>query len=251
MQTAPNVSRWPAYRAEFYGELLKAVRAPEFAAPTLLLPLLFYGLFGLVLARGMDTPKYLLATYGIFAAVGPALFGFGAAVSLERDQGLLALKQVAPMPPAAYLCAKLLVSLIFVTAVVLGIYVLAALVGGVVLPRSTWLQLAAVHVGATIPFGLLGLVLGLTMRGSASIAVCNIVFLLLAVCGGLWMPLDFFPKWMQQVALALPTYHMAEWALIVTGRNRAHGMAFHVLAMLAFSATFAVLAWLAAKRSAR
>jgi ABC-2 type transport system permease protein len=244
-----TVSATAAYRAEIRSELLKAFRTPEFAGPTLLLPVMFYALFGLVLARGADAPKYLLATYGIFAALGPALFGFGASIALERDQGLLALKRVAPMPVNAYFLAKLLMSMVFTAAVVLAIYALGALFGGVQLPRGTWLTLMAVHVLATIPFALLGLAIGFSMKGSAALAVCNIVFLLLAVCGGLWMPLEFFPQIMQSIAKALPTYHLAELALLVTGRNREHTATLHLSVIAGYCVLFGALAFAAWRRS--
>lgn len=240
-----------AYFAEIRSELLKALRSPEFAIPTLVLPVMFYSLFGLVLARGADAPKYLLATYGIFAALGPAMFGFGAGVSMERDQGLLALKRVAPMPAPAYFLAKMLMSMAFTAVVVFAIYALGAIFGNVSMPRGAWLTLAVVHIFATVPFGLLGLAIGFSMKGTAALAVCNILFLLLAVCGGLWMPLEFFPQVMQIAAKSLPTYHLAELALLVSGRNREYTIGLHVAAVLGYCVLFAALAWAAWRRSER
>lgn len=246
---APSPAR--AYLAEFRSEMLKAWRSPEFAFPTLALPLIFYALFGLVLARGVDAPKYLLATYGVFAALGPAMFGFGAGVAMERDQGLLALKRVAPMPAAAYMVAKLLMSMVFTFITVLALYALAALFGAVTMPRGAWLALAAVHVLATVPFALLGLGIGLAMKGTAALAVCNILFLLLAVLGGLWIPIDAFPKVLQLVGQWLPTYHLAELALLVSGRNRASTIEVHLAAIAGYCVLFLVLALLAWRRSQR
>lgn len=240
-----------AYLAEIRSELLKALRSPEFAIPTLALPVLFYALFGLVLSRGADAPKYLLATYGVFAALGPAMFGFGAGVALERDQGLLALKRVAPMPAPAYFVAKLLMSMAFTATVVFAIYALGATFGKVTMPREAWLTLAVIHVLATIPFGLLGLAIGFAMKGTAALAVCNILFLLLAVCGGLWMPLEFFPKIMQLIAKGLPTYHMAELALLVSGRNREYTIGLHLMALAGYCVLFGGLAWAAWRRAER
>jgi DNA-binding CsgD family transcriptional regulator len=76
--------------AEARAELVRSFRMPESALPTLLLALAFYGLFGVALARpGSGTAAYLLATYGVFAAMGPALFGFGAGVGYERERAVL------------------------------------------------------------------------------------------------------------------------------------------------------------------
>ena len=63
-------------------EVLKAVRAPEFILPTLLMPCAFYTIFGVVLSSSSDNAAYLLATYGVFAVMAPSIFGFGVGVAV-------------------------------------------------------------------------------------------------------------------------------------------------------------------------
>ncbi len=155
------------------------------------------------------------------------------------------------MPAPAYFVAKLLMSMAFTATVVFAIYALGATFGKVTMPREAWLTLAVIHVLATIPFGLLGLAIGFAMKGTAALAVCNILFLLLAVCGGLWMPLEFFPKIMQLIAKGLPTYHMAELALLVSGRNREYTIGLHLMALAGYCVLFGGLAWAAWRRAER
>ena len=239
-------------RAETGAEWRKAWRQPAFAIPTLVLPLAFYALFGIMLARpGGGNAAYLMATYGVFASLGPALFAFGAGIANERETGQLALKQVSPLPVPLVLGAKLLTCLGFTGLVVLALYALAAWGGGVVLPREAWLSLALVHLLAAVPMGLLGLVVGLSFGGSAAMGVTNLLFMALAVLGGLWIPVFLFPGWMQALAQAMPSYHLAELALAATGRT-IHGSALgHGAAALGFTAVFAgavALAWRRAHR---
>ncbi len=88
-----------AVGAETGAGILQAVRSPEFVLPTLALPVAFYLLFGVVLSPGGgDRAAYLLATYGIFAVMGPAIFGFGAGVANERERGWLNIRRVSPAP---------------------------------------------------------------------------------------------------------------------------------------------------------
>lgn len=238
--------------AETAAEWRKAWRQPAFAIPTLVLPLAFYGLFGIVLARpGGGNAAYLMATYGVFASLGPALFAFGAGIAHERETGQMALKQVSPLPVPVVLGAKLLTCLGFTGIVVLALYALAAWGGGVALPREAWLALALVHALAAVPLGLLGLAVGLSFRSSAAMGVTNLLFMALAVLGGLWIPVFLFPGWMQAIALAMPTFHLAELALAGTGRAIAGSVATHAAAVAGFTLAFAAAVALAWRRAHR
>jgi len=239
------MNSWTLLWHETVAEWRKAWRQPAFAIPTLVLPLAFYALFGIVLARpGGGNAAYLMATYGVFASLGPALFAFGAGIAHEREVGQLALKQVAPLPVPLYLGAKLLTCMGFTALVIVALYALAAWGGGVVLPRAAWLQLALVHLLAAVPMGLLGLVVGLSFGASAAMGVTNLVFLGLAVLGGLWIPVFLFPGWMQALSQAMPSYHLAELALAVSGRDIAGSALGHGAAALGFTLAFAAaVAW--------
>lgn len=238
--------------AETVAEWRKAWRQPAFAIPTLVLPLAFYALFGIVLARpGGGNAAYLMATYGVFASLGPALFAFGAGIASERESGQLALKQVSPLPVPVVLGAKLLTCLGFTALVVLALYALAAWGGGVVLPREAWVALALVHALGALPLGLLGLVVGLSFGSSAAMGVTNLLFLALAVLGGLWIPVFLFPDWMQVLSVMLPTFHLAELALATTGRNIAGSALGHFGAIAGFTLVFAAAVALAWRRAFR
>lgn len=238
--------------AETGAEWRKAWRQPAFAIPTLVLPLAFYALFGIVLARpGGGNAAYLMATYGVFASLGPALFAFGAGIATERETGQLALKQVSPLPVPVYLGAKLLTCLGFTGLVVLALYALAAWGGGVTLPREAWVSLALVHLLAAVPMGLLGLVVGLSFGGSAAMGVTNLLFLALAVLGGLWVPVFLFPGWMQGLSQLTPSYHLAELALATSGRDITGSALGHGAATLGFTLAFAAAVALAWRRAHR
>ena len=82
------------YSLETRSEFLKILRMPSFAIPSLVFPMMFYIFFGLLFNKGgMDgqMPSYLLATYGVFGIIGPALFSFGGGVAVEKDQGWVAM----------------------------------------------------------------------------------------------------------------------------------------------------------------
>ncbi len=229
-------------------ELRKAFRAPEFVVPTIALPFAFYLLFGVMLSRGPTGAGMLLATYGVFAVMGPAIFGFGAGVANEREKGWLDIKRAAPAPAFSYIGAKLLTTVIFGTFALMPVYAAAGFLGDVALPRSAWLALLLTHLIAVAPFSLLGLALGFRFGANAAIALSNLVFLALAVLGGLWFPIQFFPAVMQSLAQWLPSFHLAEVSLAIVGARPTDGIASHLAVVAAMTAVFAMLAGLAWRR---
>lgn len=219
-------------RLEVGAEILKAMRAPEFILPTLLFPVAFYLLFGVVLAGGSNNASYLLATYGVFAVMGPAIFGFGVAVANERTMGWLSLKRAVPAPPLAYIFAKIIATVLFASLAVALVYIVAGFIGGVMLERGVWALLLLTHILACIPFILIGLLIGFAFKANGAIAFANLAFMGLAVLGGLWIPVTVFPDVMQAIAKWLPSYHLGEIALKVSGAPGERSLGPHI-AMIA------------------
>ncbi len=235
-----------AWRLEARCELLRVLRTPSFAIPTLLFPPLFYLLFGVVLAsKGGSRPDvaaYLLATYGVFGVMGVGLFGFGVNVALDRQRGLLRLKRALPMPPGAYVGAKMVSALVFATVCSLTLSLLAATVGGVQLHAWQWLALAGINVLGVLPFCAIGLWIGSRVGGDGAPAVVNIVYLPMAFLSGLWMPLSMLPGVIARAAPLWPSYHLSQIALRVLGQGEGKALALHLGVLLAVTALFATLA---------
>ena len=161
------------YALESKAQFLTVWRVPAFSVPTLIFPLMFYVFFGIIMGtRGLSLvmPTYLLATYGVFGIIGPALFGFGVGLSTERSDGTLLLKQTTPMPAAAYLVAKLAMAMLFGALMILGLFCLGGYMGGVELYRWQWFALAGVLLLSTLPFCAMGLAIGAWVKAQAAMA---------------------------------------------------------------------------------
>ena len=235
------------YAAEIGAECLKLVRAPEFIAPTLVLPVVFYTMFAVVLPGSNQNAPYLLATFGVFAVMGPALFGFGAGVAQERERGWLKLKRAAPAPAMAYIVAKTAATLLMAAASLALVYAAAGVLAGVTLERTTWALLLSVHILAALPFVFMGLTLGFVLGTNGAVAAANLIFLALALLGGLWIPIMVFPALMQQIAWATPSFHLAEIALAAADQPGDRPLLTHLAALAAMTgglAALALLAWM-------
>ena len=80
--------RAAVYVLEARAQFLTLARTPAFAIPTLAFPLMFYVFFAVVMGFSPTARTYLLATYGVFGLMGPALFGFGVGgFANERESG--------------------------------------------------------------------------------------------------------------------------------------------------------------------
>jgi ABC-2 type transport system permease protein len=214
---------WRIYALEAKTELLKALRLPLYAVPTLAFPLVFYLLFGISMRRGPEAAgmaTYLLATYGCFGVIGASLFGFGVGIAVERGQGWLLFKQATPMPPLAPLAGKLAMCLLFSAILVAALLTLGFAFGGVSLPAGTVVALAAVLIAGAIPFGAFGLALGSWAGPNSAPAVINLIYLPLAFASGLWIPVDLLPAFFQKLAPWLPPYHYSQLALGVLGKDQ-------------------------------
>lgn len=240
------------YLLEIKYEFLKALRLPAYSLPTLLFPVFFYLFFGVMFgARQTGTVSmatYLVATYGTFGVIGAALFGFGVSVAVERGQGWLEVKRTTPMPIAAYFVAKLAMAMIFSAIIVTLLFVMGTTVGGVVMPMLAMLKLFAILVLGSATFCAFGLALGFFAGPNSAAPIVNMVYLPMAFVSGLWIPIVFLPKPVQEIALWLPPYHFSQLALRTIGASQGQPLALHAGAMIVTTLLFGVIAYIGYRR---
>lgn len=230
------------YATEARQEFLRLMRLPIFAVSTVALPLMFYLIFGITFAgqqaRGVGITTYMLVTYGAFGVIGAALFGFGVSVAVERGQGWMRLKRVAPMPPMAYFVAKVAMSVAVACIIVLAVFVLGASVGGVRLGAGQWVAVFLALVIGALPFSAMGLGFGYLVGPNSAPAVLNLVWLPMAFASGLWIPVSQLPDPVQSVAIALPPFHFVQLALGTIGASEGGSVIVHLAAVIGFTILF-------------
>ena len=227
-------------------ELIKMLRLPAYAIPTIAFPLIFYVFFGLLFGKGqmpngVRVAAYMIATYGTFGVIGASLFGLGAGVATERGQGWLQVKRTTPMPLSAYFGAKIVVALFYSAVIVLALFLLGLTFAHVQLTVPVWSKLFAVIVAGSLPFCALGLVIGYFAGPNSAPPIVNLIFLPMAFLSGQWVPIDFLPSAVQKIATFLPAYHFSQLALGVIGAGRGTAQS-HVVVLAAYSLFFLILA---------
>ncbi len=240
----PRMRLLHAWLQEARAECLRFARTPSFFLPTLLFPAVFYLMFGVLVQppgdAGLRAARYLLASYATFGVIGPGLFGFGVALAIERENGLLELRRALPMQPMAYLFGKTMMAVGVAMVVVLLLIALAVFVAGVRLDFVQATSLFAVEALGTMPFCAMGLLLGTLVRGSGAPALINLLYLPMAFLSGLWFPLTQMPL-LAKLAPAWPSWHLNQLALSAVGARSGAGW-LNVLVLAGFTLVFIALA---------
>lgn len=240
-----QIERSPAHTARIYWketkyEFLKYLRVRMYTASVLSFPIMFYVLFGLLLnsrdaISGMRVPMYLIATYGTFGIMGASLFGTAAGLASDRGLGWLEVKRASPMPPFAYFWAKVITSMVFSAVIVLALFTLGIAFGGVRMPFITFAKLFGTLVAGSLPFSAMGLAVGYFSGPNSAPPTINLIYLPMSFCSGLWVPFMFLPKFIRQIALVLPPYHLSQLALGVVGAGTHDSNLTHWEVLIAFT----------------
>jgi ABC-2 type transport system permease protein len=241
-----------AYLAEARYEAIRMLRSPGFSIPFLVLPVPIYLFFGVLLAAPAIAARpgianYLFSGFATFAVMGPALFGVGCALAIERDAGLLKLKRAQPAPTGAYLIAKMLMGMIFAAAAVSTLLVTAVAGGTVTLSGGQLAVIALVMTVGSLPFCAMGLFIGAYASGSASPAIANVIFLPMLWLSGLFIPL---PKFLEPWTVIWPAFHLNQTALGAAGITEFSFVAPQISAAVLIAVTV-VFGGLAIRRLAR
>jgi ABC-2 type transport system permease protein len=133
-------------------------------------------------------------------------------------------------------------SLAIATIIVLGLFALGALLGGVRLGLEQCVAVGLALVSGALPFSAMGLAFGYLVGPNTAPAVLNLVWLPMAFASGLWIPISQLPQLVQSVAPFLPPYHFVQLALSTFGASEGGSPAAHAGAVLAFAVVFLLVA---------
>ena len=174
-------------------ETRNVLRNGEQLLVSLILPLLvLLGAHRLDIALGDGSlPSIDVITPGVLAlaVMASAFTGQGIATGFERQYGVLAYLATTPLGPTGLILGKALAVLcvVIIQAVVLGG---AGLALGWSPDPAGLLWLAAVVVVGAAAFTALGLLLAGTVRAEATLALTNVLWVLMGAVGGTVFPLD-------------------------------------------------------------
>lgn len=201
---------------EVRDELYSIVREPTAVFFTLIMPIALFALFTTVFGSEgngeVSAATHMLATFGAFGVISVALTP-GIGIAEDRERGWLRVKRVSPVPVRTTLLAKVLASLPVALGVFVSMSLTAVALGLFDTDLTTWLSIAGVLLIGSLPFALLSIAVGFVAAGRSAPAIINAIFLPMAIAGGLWMPIEILPAFVEDLSIALPTYHASQLAL--------------------------------------
>jgi ABC-2 type transport system permease protein len=209
---------WRVLGVEVTEGLLAIAREPAALFFSVLMPVMFFALFASLFGdqpgpTGIPSAVSMLATFGTFGVVSVMLLNPGIAVANDRTRGWLRVKKVSAAPVGTTIVAKVIAALPYALALLIAFTAVSLLVAGPQLGFGTWLRLVAVLLLGSLPFALLSLAVGFVTSSNAAAAVLNAALFPMVVASGLWLPMEFLPGFVQDLATFLPTYHLAQLAL--------------------------------------
>lgn len=224
----------------------RSLRNPRYLIFTVGMPTILFFIYVNIFPgniEGTDKPfsAYLVPTLAALGAFFAALAST-AGTAVERSTGWQRQLRLTPLSTFEYLATKVLIAMFISISPIAVICLLGRFVEGVQFSAADWTQIVLGIWLATLPFALIGLVVGQFVSAQNLPTAVNGILTLTSLLGGLLIPIAVFPDWMRNMAKALPTYWIGEIGRGPLFGNTEFGMAIIVLAAWSVAAG-ALVVW--------
>jgi ABC-2 type transport system permease protein len=189
---------------------LKNVRSLvfTFAVPLVML-LLFGGIYGS--SGEIDTVTglpWIVVTTVQMAGYGGMMAALGQAFTIvtERSVGWNRQLRLTPLTGVGYLVSKVMAALAVALLSIVALIVISVLAFHASLSLGAWTMAALGLWLGVIPFAFIAVLIGQFAKPQFAQPLFMVVFLGMAILGGLWVPLSVLPDWMTTIAQAVPSY---------------------------------------------
>ncbi|MEO5780386.1 ABC transporter permease [Arthrobacter sp. PAMC25284] len=188
-------------------ETVTMLRNGEQLILAVVLPLLaMVGLTVTPLLDGLGASRINIAAPGILAlcALSTAFTGQGIATGFDRRYGVLRFLSTTPLGRTGLIAGKVLAVLAVLFLQVIAVAAVAFVLGWEPNPAG-WLPGLAMLVLGAAAFTALGLLVAGTVRPEATLAITNLLWILLGSLGGIVIPPERLPALAQAAAHLLPS----------------------------------------------
>jgi ABC-2 type transport system permease protein len=201
-------------------EFLRIFRNPYFLFWSLAMPIMFYIFFTKVLNTGVEDKAlwdaHFLMSITVFSVMGSAIMTLGIRLVQEQREGWTKYIRITPLPDMTYFFAKMTGQTGVHIFSIIMIFTTGFLINGISLTATEWLLSGLWILAGSMPFLALGVLIGFMKRVDTASGVSNAIYMIMAITGGLWMPMEILPEFIQAIGKALPAYHYGNgaWSII-------------------------------------
>jgi ABC-2 type transport system permease protein len=203
--SAANEVRLTGLHARY--QFTETIRVPIAVIGTMLFPSLSLLFFVVPQSFAKDPGAATTATaqLAVFAVMSVCLFNYGVGVAEDRALPWDSYLRTLPVGPSPRLIGRLLNGLAFIVLGLLPLVLIAWLLTAATLAPSRLFLTAFALLAAGLPLFAAGISIGYSMSTKAALAVAQSLLLPLAFAGGLLLPPETFPGWLNSISLWLPT----------------------------------------------
>jgi ABC-2 type transport system permease protein len=193
-------------------EIRRLLRNRRTMVFTLVMPPAFFLLFGGVsdayqaesAGRG-NVSAYLMISFAVYGSM-LANTSTGASVAVERALGWSRQLRLTPLTPLAYTVTKVLTAMVMGAVSVAIVFAVGGLTGAAQMPGWAWLVSGLVAWVCAIVFAAFGLFIGYLVPSENVMQLLGPALALLALMGGIFVPLSQLSDTLQTLASYTPAY---------------------------------------------
>ncbi|WP_298459030.1 ABC transporter permease [uncultured Cellulomonas sp.] len=230
-------------------QFLETIRVPIAVIGNMLFPAL--AMFFFVVPQESVASNPVAATaavgqLGMFAVMSTCLFTYGAGVSEDRQQPFDPFLRTLPAGAGPRMAGRVANGAAFALLGLLPLALIGWLFTDASVPGARLAVSVLVIAAVALPFLLLGMAIGYSLSSKAALPVVQVVLFPLAFAGGLFMPPEAFPGWLDSLSTALPS--RAGRDLLVQALTGSEAPATSLPVLVAWGVLFAALAVWAYRR---
>lgn len=226
-----SVGRLTLIHAKF--NILETVRTPVAVIGNLLFPTLALFFFVVPQPAVTSDPIWSLVSVSglaMFSVMSTFLFTFGVGVAEDRALPFDPYLRTMPAGAAPRMLGRIVTACLFALLALVPIGLVTAIFTAAAPSLPRLLFGVVTLIGAGIPFLMLGLFVGYRLSSKAALAVVQVILFPMAFAGGLFLPAEMFPDWMNTASTFLPSRAARDLVIAaLTGEEMAYGYALPVL----------------------
>lgn len=230
-------------------QILETIRIPIAVIGNMMFPALAMFFFVVPQEELAADPTLSTAAVGqlaMFAVMSTCLFTFGVGAAEDRALPFDPYVRTLPAGPWPRMIGRMLTGGFFAMLGLIPLVLIGWLFTAASVTPGRFLAAAAVIVAVALPFLALGLGIGYSTSAKASIAVVQVILFPMAFAGGLFMPPEILPDWLNNFSQTLPS--RAGRDLLIQALTGAEASASALPVLLGWGALFTAFALWAYRR---